>query len=153
MHRPPHHATRLPALPLPLPLPLPSRSCSCSCSCSRFAFAYREALAVFFAELLAVGEAAAVFEAVGDVAADRDGRHVLHPGGHNHVLDAAHDRLGSKVDGLLGRTALAVDGGARDALRDALGAQHHVAADVARLAAQLAHAPDDDVIDLGTVDA
>ena len=48
-------------------------------------------------------------------------RHVLHATGHDQVLGAGHDALRGEVHGLLGRPALAVDGGAGHVLGQAGG--------------------------------
>ncbi|MNM71588.1 hypothetical protein D3C81_832570 [compost metagenome] len=61
---------------------------------------------------------------------NRDLGHGLHAPGDHHVLGAAHHRLRSKVHGLLGRTALAVDGGTGDLLGEP-GSQPAGAGDVA----------------------
>ncbi|GAA2358556.1 hypothetical protein GCM10010170_052330 [Dactylosporangium salmoneum] len=62
------------------------------------------------------------------------------------------DSGGAEVDGLLSRSASAVDGRARHLLRPAGGEQCHPA-DVARLVSHLADAPPDDVVDVGRGDA
>ena len=77
------------------------------------------------------------------------GRHQrghLHPSGHDDVVGAGRDPLGGEVQRLFGRAALALDGHARDVLGPA-GGQGRVAGDVRRLGADLADAPEDDVVD------
>ena len=76
----------------------------------------------------------------------------LDAGGDDHVLGAAHHRLGGEMDRLLRGAALAVDGDRRDADRQLRG-EHRVAADVEGLLAGLADAAHDDVLDRGRVDA
>src|SRR5690606_9450981 len=76
--------------------------------------------------------------------------HHLDPGGDHHVVGAGHDSLGREVGGLLGRAALAIDGGGGDLLGPA-GGEHRVATDVERLGAGLHDAPHDDVVDQGGV--
>src|SRR5205823_5167878 len=62
------------------------------------------------------------------------------------VVDAGHDRLGGEVGGLLGRAALAVDGGADHRLGKA-GGEGGVAAHVEALLADLHDAAHDHVFD------
>ncbi len=68
------------------------------------------------------------------------------------VVDARGDQRCGEVDRLLGRAALAVDGG-RGGLDRQAGLEPGVAADVDRLLAELLDAAGDDVLDLGGVDA
>ena len=71
---------------------------------------------------------------------------------YDHVLGAAHHRLGGKVDRLLGASALAVDRNGRNAVGKLRG-HHHVPADVKALLADLLDAADDHVVDGRAVDA
>ena len=90
--------------------------------------------------------------AVTDGGAHRHLAHDLDAGGHHDVGGAGDDGLGGEVGGLLGRPALAVDGGGGHGLGPA-GGQHGVAADVDRLGAGLHHAPHDHVLDDAGIDA
>jgi hypothetical protein len=76
--------------------------------------------------------------------------HGLDTGGDHHIHAARHHGLCGKVNRLLGRTALAVDGGAGHRLGQ-LGGQHRVAGHVGRLLADLAHATHEHVFDQGRV--
>src|SRR6201999_363869 len=78
--------------------------------------------------------------------------HVLYAAADRDVADAGGDQRRRKVDRLLGRAALAVDGGRRDLLRQA-GLEPGVAADVERLLAPLLDAAGDHVADLERVDS
>mmetsp|Transcript_90431 Transcript_90431/g.193901 ORF Transcript_90431/g.193901 Transcript_90431/m.193901 type:complete len:255 (-) Transcript_90431:3-767(-) len=94
------------------------------------------------------GVAMPCFNAIDDIGADGHGGHDLNATCDDAVVDAAHDSLGRRMDGLLRGAALAVDGRARHALREGLRGQHHVAPDVTRLRANLAHATEDHVLHL-----
>ena len=82
----------------------------------------------------------------GDVA------HVLDAAADGDVVDAGGDQRGGEVDGLLGRAALAVDGGGGGLDRKP-GLEPGVAGDVDALLAELLHTAGDDVLDLGGLDA
>jgi hypothetical protein len=84
--------------------------------------------------------------AAGHRGRDRDRAHVLHAAGDDQVLGAAHHPLGGEVDRLLGGAALAVDGGAGDALGQP-GGEPGGAGDVAGLRADRVDAAEDDVVD------
>jgi hypothetical protein len=84
--------------------------------------------------------------------ADRDEAHVLDAAGHDEVAGAAHHGLGGEVHGLLGRAALAVDGGARHLLGQPRG-QPRGAGDVAGLGADGVDAAEDHVLDRARVHA
>ena len=83
---------------------------------------------------------------------DRDLAHVLHAAGDDEVGGARHHALRGEVDGLLRRTALAVDGGAGHVLGEA-GDQPAGAGDVAGLRADAVDVAEDDVVDRAGVDA
>ena len=83
---------------------------------------------------------------------DRDLRHLLDAAGDDDVHRPRQHRLGREVDGLLGRAALAVDGGAGHVLGQA-GGEPAGAGDVAGLAADGVDAAEHDVLDRGGVDA
>ena len=76
--------------------------------------------------------------------------HGLDAGGDGDVIGPRDDTLGGEVDGLLGRPALAVDGGGGDRLGPAR-RQHGVAADVEGLLGDLHDAAHDHVVDQGRV--
>ena len=78
--------------------------------------------------------------------AQRHPAHHLDAAGHHDVLLAGHHGLHGEVQRLLARSARAVDRGAGDVLGPARG-QHRVAADVARLVADLGHAAPHHVVD------
>ena len=63
------------------------------------------------------GERIAQLLGHGDRRTDRHLAHGFHATGDHQVLGAAHHRLGGEMDGLLGGTALPVDGHARHRLR------------------------------------
>ena len=83
---------------------------------------------------------------------DRHPAHDLDAAGDGDVDDAGADQAGGEVGGLLGRAALAVDGGGGHRERQA-GGQPGGAGDVEGLLADLADAAADDLADLGRVDA
>ena len=83
--------------------------------------------------------------------AHRHEAHDLDAGGDDDVVGAGHDALGGEVGRLLGRAALAVDGGGGHRLGPA-GGEHGVAADVERLGADLHDAAHDHVVDQGGVE-
>ena len=84
--------------------------------------------------------------------AHRHAAHALDAGGDHDVHGARHHCLGRKLQGLLRGAALAIDRGARHALRE-FGRQHRVAGYVGRLLASLADATHDDVFDQHRIDA
>ena len=103
--------------------------------------------------LVAVLEALRVrVAAVGQRRPHRGARHRLDTTGDDGVVMPGHHTGGGEVDRLLARTALAVDGHTRDALRPA-GGQQRGAADVERLLAGLHDAAPDHVVDDAGVDA
>ena len=83
---------------------------------------------------------------------DRDLAHVLHATGDDEVGGARHHTLGGEVHGLLRRTALTVDGGAGNVLREP-GCQPARAGDVARLRADAVDVAEDHVVDRAGIDA
>ena len=87
-----------------------------------------------------------------DRGAHRHAAHALDAGGDDHVHLAGHDGGGGEVDRLLRRSALAVDGGGRNAFRQ-LGGQHRAAGDVVGLLAGLTDAAHDHVLDQGGIRA
>ena len=82
----------------------------------------------------------ACFERVVHVGANGCGGHVLDARRNDDVLDARHDSLRSKVNGLLGGAALSIDRGAWNGLWNVLGGEDHVATNVACLASSLRNA-------------
>ena len=83
---------------------------------------------------------------------ERQVAHVLDARADHRVVDAGRDQRGGEVDRLLGRAALAVDGGAGGLDRQAR-LQPGVAGDVEALLAELLDAAGDHVLDLQRVDA
>ncbi len=83
--------------------------------------------------------------------AERNPTHHLDPACNDDVLLARHHRLHGEIQRLLARSAGAVDGGAGDGFRPPRG-EDRVAADVARLVADLRYAAPDDVVDDFRVD-
>ena len=83
-------------------------------------------------------------------AQDRELTHLLHAAGDDEVRRAAHDGLGGEMYGLLGRSALAVDGDTGHRLRKA-GCECRCAGDVAGLGTDVVQTAEDDVIDRGGV--
>ena len=77
--------------------------------------------------------------------------HGLDAGGDRDVVGAGHHALGGEVEGLLRRTALAVDGRGGHRLGPP-GGEHGVAADVERLLGDLHDAAHDHVVDQGRVE-
>ena len=84
--------------------------------------------------------------------AHRDAAHGFHTPGHDDVVRAGKDALSREADRLLAAAALAVDGGARNRLREAR-AQQRVARDVYGLITHLGHGSGDDVVYLSRVHA
>src|SRR3546814_571995 len=80
--------------------------------------------------------------------ADGDHRHLLDATRHDDVVHARHHRLRREVDGLLGRPALPVDGGAGHVLGQA-GGEPACAGDVAGLATDGVDAAEHHVLDGG----
>ena len=77
---------------------------------------------------------------------DRNPAHGLDSAGDHDVHGPRRDCLGAEMDGLLGRAALSVDGGAWHGVREP-GGQGCVAADVHGLLPHRHGAPEDDVFD------
>src|SRR4051794_756451 len=87
-----------------------------------------------------------------DAGAHRYPRHGFDARGDYDVVGTREHALRGETDGLLAAPALPVDGGARDALREA-GSQERVAGDVECLIAHLGDGARDDVVDVSGVDA
>ena len=81
-----------------------------------------------------------------EVRAHRHARHDLDAAADGDIDDAGRDEVRGEVDRLLRRAALAVDGRAGHFDREA-GFEHHVAADVRGLLADLRDVAEDDVAD------
>src|SRR5579859_6842410 len=86
------------------------------------------------------------------VGAHRHAAHRLDSAGDGHVAHTRLDEVGREMNGLLARSALAVNRG-RGRREWKAGGQPRVASDVEALLAGLAHAAKHDVIDLARLDA
>mmetsp|Transcript_95088 Transcript_95088/g.246187 ORF Transcript_95088/g.246187 Transcript_95088/m.246187 type:complete len:453 (+) Transcript_95088:229-1587(+) len=101
----------------------------------------------------AVGQPMPSLHAVNDASTDRHLRHVLNTSGDHTILCATHHCLTGKVEGLLSRATLPVDARPGHSLRQALGAENNSATYVASLGTDLAHAPDDHIINVLPIEA
>ncbi len=94
-------------------------------------------------------------EGITEIADDRGSHrragHDLDATADDHVVGAGDDALGPEVEGLLGRAALAVDGGGRHRLGEP-GGEHGVAAHVEGLLTDLHDAAHDHVVDHSRVE-
>jgi len=103
-------------------------------------------LGILLADGLGDGHASLLGSSVGHVGANGHSAHCFHTAANHDVLSSRHHRLGGKVEGLQTGAALSVDNGSGHSLGQ-FGGQHDVAAQVACLCSDLAHAAENHVVD------